>query len=36
MDTFKEQQELNDMFESGNAPWVVWKNDKLPFPKNEC
>jgi glucose-1-phosphate cytidylyltransferase len=26
MDTFKEQQELNDMFESGKAPWEVWKN----------
>jgi len=26
MDTFKEQQELNDMFERGNAPWAVWKN----------
>ena len=26
MDTFKEQQELNDMFERGNAPWQVWKN----------
>ena len=25
MDTFKEQQELNDMYERGNAPWVVWK-----------
>ena len=25
MDTFKEQQELNDMFDRGNAPWVVWK-----------
>lgn len=25
MDTFKEQQELNDMFDSGNAPWEVWK-----------
>jgi len=25
MDTFKEQQELNDMFEQGNAPWEVWK-----------
>jgi glucose-1-phosphate cytidylyltransferase len=24
MDTFKEQQELNDMFEHGNAPWVLW------------
>ncbi len=26
MDTFKEQQELNDMFEQGNAPWEVWKS----------
>jgi len=26
MDTFKEQQELNDMFERGDAPWEVWKN----------
>jgi len=28
MDTFKEQQELNDLFEKGNAPWEIWKNDK--------
>jgi len=28
MDTFKEQQELNDMYERGNAPWEVWKNGK--------
>ena len=27
MDTFKEQQELNDMFESGHAPWEVWKSN---------
>ena len=26
MDTFKEQQELNDIFEKGTAPWEVWKN----------
>jgi len=26
MDTFKEQQELNDMFERGDAPWEVWKS----------
>lgn len=26
MDTFKEQQELNDMFELGKAPWEVWRN----------
>jgi glucose-1-phosphate cytidylyltransferase len=25
MDTFKEQQELTDLFNSGNAPWEVWK-----------
>jgi glucose-1-phosphate cytidylyltransferase len=28
MDTFKEQRELNDMFEQGDAPWEVWKNNK--------
>lgn len=26
MDTFKEHQELNDMYNNGNAPWEVWKN----------
>jgi glucose-1-phosphate cytidylyltransferase len=26
MDTFKEQQELNDMFERGEAPWEIWKD----------
>jgi glucose-1-phosphate cytidylyltransferase len=25
MDTFKEQQELTDLYSSGNAPWEVWK-----------
>ena len=25
MDTFKEQQELTDLFSSGRAPWEVWK-----------
>lgn len=25
MDTFKEQRELNDMFDRGDAPWEVWK-----------
>lgn len=24
MDTFKEQQELNDMYEKGDAPWELW------------
>jgi glucose-1-phosphate cytidylyltransferase len=28
MDTFKEQQELNDMFDRGDAPWEVWKNNE--------
>jgi len=27
MDTFKEQKELNEMYEKGNAPWEVWKAD---------
>jgi glucose-1-phosphate cytidylyltransferase len=26
MDTFKEQQELTDLFNSGRAPWEVWKH----------
>jgi glucose-1-phosphate cytidylyltransferase len=30
MDTFKEQQELNDMFERGTAPWEVWKRGNTP------
>jgi glucose-1-phosphate cytidylyltransferase len=25
MDTFKEQQELSDLFNSGSAPWELWK-----------
>lgn len=28
MDTFKEQQELNDMHDRNIAPWVVWKNGR--------
>jgi glucose-1-phosphate cytidylyltransferase len=27
MDTFREWQELEDMFGSGKAPWMVWNND---------
>jgi glucose-1-phosphate cytidylyltransferase len=26
MDTFKEHQELNDMYENGRAPWELWKS----------
>jgi glucose-1-phosphate cytidylyltransferase len=29
MDTFKEQQELTDLYNSGHAPWEVWKK---PLP----
>ena len=29
MDTFKEQQELNDLYNSDGAPWEVW-NDRRP------
>jgi len=28
MDTFKERQELEDVFSRGNAPWAVWNNQK--------
>jgi len=28
MDTFKEHQELNDMYNNGNAPWEMWKNSE--------
>jgi glucose-1-phosphate cytidylyltransferase len=26
MDTFKEKQDLDDVFSQGNAPWAVWNN----------
>jgi glucose-1-phosphate cytidylyltransferase len=29
MDTFKEKQDLEDMFGRGNAPWAVWRHEKL-------
>jgi glucose-1-phosphate cytidylyltransferase len=25
MDTFKEQQQLDEMYNRGKAPWEVWK-----------
>jgi glucose-1-phosphate cytidylyltransferase len=28
MDTFKDKQALDDLHDSGNAPWEVWKNNK--------
>ena len=32
MDTFKEQQELTDLYNSGGAPWEVWKGANLAAP----
>jgi glucose-1-phosphate cytidylyltransferase len=32
MDTFKEQQQLTDLYNSGRAPWEVWKTDALGLP----
>jgi glucose-1-phosphate cytidylyltransferase len=32
MDTFKEQQELSDMFNQGKAPWEVWKTAAIEKP----
>ncbi|HZX97634.1 MAG TPA: sugar phosphate nucleotidyltransferase [Myxococcales bacterium] len=29
MDTFKEQQELSDLYNSGKAPWELWKQRPL-------
>lgn len=36
MDTFKEQQQLDDMFSQGKAPWEVWKfsDDRVTIPLN--
>jgi glucose-1-phosphate cytidylyltransferase len=28
MDTFKDRQELEDLYGRGNAPWVVWNGDR--------
>jgi glucose-1-phosphate cytidylyltransferase len=28
MDTFKEQQQLDDMYCQGNAPWAVWNHER--------
>jgi len=25
MDTFKDKQQLDDLYAKGNAPWEVWK-----------
>jgi glucose-1-phosphate cytidylyltransferase len=28
MDTFKDKQQLDDLYNRGNAPWEVWKSAK--------
>lgn len=35
MDTFKEQQELTDMFNQGRAPWEVWRKPE-PRPAGQA
>jgi len=30
MDTFKELQELEDLYSSGTAPWAVWNGNTSP------
>ena len=32
MDTFKEQQQLTDLYNSGRAPWEVWKGEPVGVP----
>jgi len=29
MDTFKDKQHLEDIYSKGNAPWEIWKNNKV-------
>jgi glucose-1-phosphate cytidylyltransferase len=33
MDTFKEQKELNEIFERGDAPWEVWKKKTRDYER---
>lgn len=35
MDTFKEQQELSDVFNQGKAPWEVWRREDQVVPSGE-
>jgi len=35
MDTFKEHQQLSDVYETGNAPWEVWKTSNSSRNRNE-
>jgi hypothetical protein len=27
MDTFKEKQQLEDLYAQGEAPWAIWRSD---------
>ncbi|MBV9354210.1 MAG: glucose-1-phosphate cytidylyltransferase [Chloroflexi bacterium] len=31
MDTLKDRQDLNKLFESGQRPWAVWEKSPIPF-----
>ena len=34
MDTFKDKQQLDDLYNRGDAPWEVWKQaKKQPAPR---
>lgn len=36
MDTFKEKQELDDLFETGRAPWIVWGRGARPIGRQSA
>lgn len=33
MDTFKDKQQLDDLYESGRPPWEIWRQTKDEFRK---
>jgi hypothetical protein len=35
MDTFKEHQELTDLYNLGTAPWEVWKSPQAKIVEND-
>jgi glucose-1-phosphate cytidylyltransferase len=35
MDTFKDKQQLDDLYARGNAPWEMWKHERPPAPRVE-
>lgn len=36
MDTFKEKQQLDEMYERGETPWAVWRNGQPDAPGPAC